>query len=155
MTWLIDQLIWQLTVISVIFHLFFPQIRSFEEGVASGLLKMDDFSAAEYMAVIDRTLGNLILWAQGHCYAQTVFTLLYLHRPQDVRDNFIRTHCWAIVALTENIRQAMLDGYVIEEEDFQVRLWIALVQLSIDCLNCLNLFRLIDWSIACLIDWLV
>ncbi|OQV15495.1 N-alpha-acetyltransferase 35, NatC auxiliary subunit [Hypsibius exemplaris] len=96
------------------------KIKSFEEGMERGSLKMDNFLAVEYLAVMERSLANLILWIEGHCLAQTVFTMLYLHKPQQVPDELIRTYCWSLLALCEYVRQIMLDGYVVEEEDFQV-----------------------------------
>jgi Mak10 subunit, NatC N(alpha)-terminal acetyltransferase len=96
------------------------QIKSFEEGVECGAVKMKDFSAAEYLGLIDRSLSNFILWIQGHCLAQTLFTLVYLHQPQKLEDDLLKAYCWCLLALTEHVRQIMIDGCVIEEEDFQV-----------------------------------
>ena len=75
----------------------------------------------EYLAIIDRSLSNFVLWMQGHCVAQTVFTLVYLHRPQGIQDEMMKSYCQTLLALTEAVRTIMVSGCVFEEEDFQVR----------------------------------
>ncbi|GAV07671.1 hypothetical protein RvY_17485 [Ramazzottius varieornatus] len=96
------------------------KVTSFQHGVDSKWLKLSGFSVEEYLAVIDRSLSNFVLWMQGHCVAQTVFTFVYLHRPQDIQDELMKSYCQTLLALTEAVRTIMVNGSVFEEEDFQV-----------------------------------
>lgn len=98
----------------------FFQIKSWEDGLEHGSLKLSGYTSTEYLAVIDRSLPFFILWMQGHCIAQTVFTMLYLHKPLQIQDDLMSTYCVALLELIEHVRQIMLDGGVVEEEDFQV-----------------------------------
>ncbi|XP_055348323.1 N-alpha-acetyltransferase 35, NatC auxiliary subunit-like [Paramacrobiotus metropolitanus] len=108
------------------------KIKSFEDGVVKGLMKLEGFSSSDYLAVMDRSLPFVIMWMQGHCVAQTVFTLLYLHKPEALRDELMHAYCVTLLELIDHVRQIMLDGGVVEEEDFQVMSPISIPNLFND-----------------------
>jgi N-alpha-acetyltransferase 35, NatC auxiliary subunit len=71
------------------------------------------------MSIVDNTLRNLFTWIDGGSLAQTLFTNLYLHQPNSIVDNYIKTFSIGILKITELIRNIILSAGTYEEEDFQ------------------------------------
>ncbi|XP_072402055.1 N-alpha-acetyltransferase 35, NatC auxiliary subunit-like isoform X2 [Diabrotica undecimpunctata] len=95
------------------------KIISFDQAVQDKMLKLDEFSNAELIGIIDSTLACLVSWLEGHSLAQTLFINLYLHKPYMIEDRPLRVFCLAIYKLLEEIKDLVHNGMVYEEEDFQ------------------------------------
>jgi hypothetical protein len=96
------------------------KIKSLQQAIDDKLLKLDDFSFEERLAIIDNTLCNLITWLDGASLAQTLFTNLYLHDPNLVQDNYVKCFSIAILKITDLMRNKIIAAGVFEEEDFQL-----------------------------------
>ncbi|CAH1256461.1 unnamed protein product [Diabrotica balteata] len=95
------------------------KIISFDQAVQDKILKLDGFSNAELIGIIDSTFACLVSWLEGHSLAQTLFINLYLHKPYMIEDRPLRVFCLAIYKLLEEIKDLVHNGMVYEEEDFQ------------------------------------
>uniref|UniRef100_A0A6P7H787 Protein MAK10 homolog n=1 Tax=Diabrotica virgifera virgifera TaxID=50390 RepID=A0A6P7H787_DIAVI len=95
------------------------KIISFDQAVQDKMLKLDGFSNAELIGIIDSTFACLVSWLEGHSLAQTLFINLYLHKPYMIEDRALRVFCLATYKLLEEIKDLVHNGMVYEEEDFQ------------------------------------
>lgn len=95
------------------------QILPFEERVEKNLIKVDNFTTEELIAIIDSTYSCLVAWLEGHSLAQTVLINLYLHNPKLVVDKTLKSFCIVILKIVENINKIIMQAQVFEEEDFQ------------------------------------
>lgn len=66
-----------------------------------GSLKLDNFTNAELLGIIDATLACIVSWLEGHSLAQTVFINLYLHRPYLIEDRTLKAFCIAVYKLLQ------------------------------------------------------
>jgi hypothetical protein len=95
------------------------KIKSFQQAIDDSLIKCDQFTLEEKMAIVDATLSNLITWLDGASLAQTLFTNLYLHDPSQIKDEYLRVFSVAILKITDSMRNKILAADCYEEEDFQ------------------------------------
>mgnify|MGYP002649327092 CR=1 FL=1 len=95
------------------------KVLPFEELVARGRLKVDGFTPAELIGILDETFSCLVTWLDGHSLAQTVFTNLYLHNPALVADRSLRAFALVTLKLVETIKEFVHQAAVYEDEDFQ------------------------------------
>ena len=91
------------------------KIRSFKQAVDDKLIKLDDFTMEEKLAIVDNTYCNLVTWLEGASLAQTLFTNLYLHDPSLVEDSFIKCFSIAILRITDLMRNKIVIASVFEE----------------------------------------
>lgn len=92
---------------------------TFTQAVDSGAIKLDNFTPAEIIGIIDSTYACIVSWLEGHSLAQTVFTNLYLHQPVQILDKPLKTFCYAVYKIIEIIKDCINKALVFEEEDFQ------------------------------------
>lgn len=92
---------------------------TFTQAVDSGTIKVDNFTSAEIIGIIDSTYACIVSWLEGHSLAQTVFTNLYLHQPAQILDKPLKTFCYAVYKIIEIIKDCINKALVFEEEDFQ------------------------------------
>ncbi|CAF0739540.1 unnamed protein product [Didymodactylos carnosus] len=82
-------------------------------------LKIENFSNLELVYIFDQLLSSFHMWLDGHSLALTVFTCLYLHEPDMIKDNVLRTMTIAYLKLIDYIRERIiLKAGIYEEEDF-------------------------------------
>ncbi|XP_014213220.1 N-alpha-acetyltransferase 35, NatC auxiliary subunit [Copidosoma floridanum] len=92
---------------------------TFSQAATTGVIKLDGLTPAEIIGIIDSTYACIVSWLEGHSLAQTVFTNLYLHQPDQIMDKTLKTFCYAVYKIIEEIRECILKASVYEEEDFQ------------------------------------
>lgn len=92
---------------------------TFAQAAESGVIKLDDLTPSEIIGIIDSTFACIVSWLEGHSLAQTVFTNLYLHQPDQIVDKTLKTFCYAVYKIIEEIRDCIIKASVYEEEDFQ------------------------------------
>lgn len=92
---------------------------NFDQAVKANRLKLNNFTMAEQIGIIDATLACLVTWLEGHSLAQTVFTNLYLHKPHLIQDRCIKAFSICIMKLVDIVREFINRAAVFEEEDFQ------------------------------------
>ena len=92
---------------------------TFEEAAKAGVIKLDGLTASEIIGIIDSTYSCIVSWLEGHNLAQTVFTNLYLHEPEQIVDKTLKVFCYAIYEIIVEIRECIFRAGVFEEEDFQ------------------------------------
>lgn len=80
------------------------KVKSFDQAVEEGTLKLGNFSMEELIGIIDTTLSCIVSWLEGHSLAQTVFTNLYLHKPYVIEDRTLKAFCIAVYKLLEVIK---------------------------------------------------
>lgn len=95
------------------------KIKSFDQAIKDNLVKIDDFTLEEKMAIVDNTFCNLVTWLDGTSLAQTLFTNLYFHDPNQVKDAYIQYFSIAMLKIVDSMRSKILAASVFEEEDFQ------------------------------------
>lgn len=96
------------------------KVLPFEEMVENGLIKVDAFTAAELIGIIDDTFACLVTWLDGHSLAQTVFINLYLHSPTNlIVDRSLKAFAVITLKLVDAINDFVNQASVYEEEDFQ------------------------------------
>jgi len=61
----------------------------------------------ELIGIIDTTICCLVTWLEGHSLAQTVFTNLYLHRPSDVLDKYLKAFSICILKQVDLIEECV------------------------------------------------
>ncbi|OXU25008.1 hypothetical protein TSAR_013448 [Trichomalopsis sarcophagae] len=92
---------------------------TFAQAASTGVIKLDGLTPAEIIGIIDSTYACIVSWLEGHSLAQTVFTNLYLHQPDQIIDKTLQTFCYAVYKIIEEIRECIVKASVYEEEDFQ------------------------------------
>lgn len=92
---------------------------TFETAVASGQLKLDDFTNQELIGIMDSMLGCFVSWLEGHSLAQTVYTCLYMHDVNAIRDTSLKAFCFGLNNTMKVVKETILAAAVYEEEDFQ------------------------------------
>ena len=95
------------------------EILQFKEAVASGKLKVKDFSAKELLGIIDELIACFVTWLDGHSLIQTVFICLYTHDTNLIDDPVLRAVCISVLKLVDVVRNIVSKARVYEEEDFQ------------------------------------
>ncbi|KAG2466283.1 NAA35 acetyltransferase, partial [Polypterus senegalus] len=60
-----------------------------------------------------------ITWLEGHSLAQTVFTCLYVHNPDEIEDPAMKAFALGILKICDIAREKVNKAAVFEEEDFQ------------------------------------
>lgn len=65
----------------------------------------------------------LVSWLDGHSLAQTLFTCLYLHQPNQIEDKYLQSFSIAMLKLVNIIRKFVTGARVYEEEDFQPNIY--------------------------------
>lgn len=94
-------------------------VLDFEEQVKNNMIKLNDFTCAERIGIIDMTLACIVSWLEGHSLAQTVFINLYLHKPYLIEDKVMRVFHLAIYKMIDIMKEYIHRAMVFEEEDFQ------------------------------------
>ena len=94
-------------------------ILQFKEAVASGNLKVKDFTAKELLGIIDELLACFVTWLDGHSLIQTIFICLYTHDINLIDDPILRAVCISVLKLVDVVRNIVGRAKVYEEEDFQ------------------------------------
>lgn len=79
------------------------------------LLKTDDFTIEEKLAIVDITLRNLVTWLDGSSLAQTLFTNLYLHEPNILQDLYMKNFTIAILKIVDRMRNKISTSGTFEE----------------------------------------
>ncbi|XP_058810914.1 N-alpha-acetyltransferase 35, NatC auxiliary subunit [Phymastichus coffea] len=92
---------------------------TFSQAADNGIIKLDGLTPSEIIGIIDSTYACIVSWLEGHSLAQTVFTNLYLHQPDQIIDKTLKTFCYAVYKIIEEIRECIIKASVYEEEDFQ------------------------------------
>lgn len=95
------------------------KIKSFKQAIENNLVKVDNITFEDKIAIVDNTLSNLVTWLDGASLAQSLFSNLYLHDPSLIEDNYIKTFSIAILKITDWMRNKITSASVYEEEDFQ------------------------------------
>lgn len=95
------------------------KVMNFDQAVKSEKLRLKELKMTEHIGIIDATLSCLVTWLEGHSLAQTVFTNLYLHKPNLIEDRVIKAFSICILKLVDIIREFINKAGVFEEEDFQ------------------------------------
>ncbi|XP_055956276.1 N-alpha-acetyltransferase 35, NatC auxiliary subunit [Patella vulgata] len=95
------------------------KVLTFEQAVEAGQLKVNNFTAAELIGVMDATMACLVTWLEGHSLAQTVFTNLFLHNPYIIEDRTLKAFSICMLKIVDVIRERVNRASVFEEEDFQ------------------------------------
>lgn len=94
-------------------------VYGFDEAVKRDILKINCLTYEEKIGIIDDTTCCLVSWLEGHSLAQTVLTNLYLHCPDKIEDNFLRSFSLCILKVVELSREFIVKAEAFEEEDFQ------------------------------------
>lgn len=95
------------------------KVLPFDEMVEKGMIKVDGFTTAELIGIIDDTFACLVTWLDGHSLAQTVFINLYLHSPSLIVDRSLKAFAVVTLKLVDIINDFVHQASVYEEEDFQ------------------------------------
>lgn len=95
------------------------KILNLEQSVRCGLVKINNFEDNELIGIIDDTYACLVTWLEGNSLAQTVMTNLYLHEPDRVEDRYLRVFSYAMLKITDILKDIVITKYCFEEEDFQ------------------------------------
>lgn len=95
------------------------KIKSFSQAVQDNLIKLDNFTQEEKLAIVDNTLCNLTTWLDGASLAQTLFTNIYFHEPELIEDSYMKYFTIAMLKIVDWMRGKILTAAVFEEEDFQ------------------------------------
>eukprot|EP00898_Chlorokybus_atmophyticus_P008315 jgi/Chlat1/8485/Chrsp80S07932 len=91
---------------------------SIDEALAASVAPVD-LSIAQTIDVMDELLSCEATWHQGHSLAQTVYTCLYMHRPELTSPNlYLHAYCCAVRTACNTVCAAMNRARVHEEEDF-------------------------------------
>ena len=91
------------------------KIKSLQQAIDEKLIKIDDFTMEEKLAIVDQTYCNLVTWLDGASLAQTLFTNLYLHDPNLVLDSYVKCFSFAILRITDFMRNKIMTASVFEE----------------------------------------
>ncbi|KAK9803567.1 hypothetical protein WJX72_000681 [[Myrmecia] bisecta] len=88
--------------------------KSAEELIAEGAAPVD-LTSGQLLAVMDQLMALEAMWHTGHSLAQTVFTSLYMLRPERLTNNFLLSaFCAALRANCSAVRDMVLAGCVCE-----------------------------------------
>ncbi|VDP84268.1 unnamed protein product [Echinostoma caproni] len=95
------------------------RVVSTTEAVATNTLPLDPFSDRfELIGVMDELLAATTNWLTGDSLAQSVFTCMYMHCTQLIRDPYLRSFCELLRRVINQIRQIIVSSSVFDEEDF-------------------------------------
>ncbi|KAI2798985.1 N-alpha-acetyltransferase 35 NatC auxiliary subunit [Blomia tropicalis] len=95
------------------------KIFSFDEMIDMETIKIDSFTPAELIGIIDDTFSCMVTWFDGHSLAQTVFINLYLHNPNRITCKRLKSFAIVILKIVDMINDFVQQALVYEEEDFQ------------------------------------
>lgn len=94
-------------------------ILSTTEAVCTNVLPLDPFSDHRILiGVMDELLAATTNWLTGDSLAQSVFTCMYMHCTQLVRDPHLRAFCELLRRVIFQTRQIILVAGIFDEEDF-------------------------------------
>ena len=93
--------------------------RTLEEALVNGILQSDGHSPEELIGIMDEVLACIATWLEGHTLAQTVFTCMYLHDIDKVKNIYLKSFLLAIVKTVEYMRACICQGRVFAEDDQQ------------------------------------
>jgi hypothetical protein len=79
------------------------------------LIKTDNLTSEEKLAIVDNTLCNLTTWLDGASLAQTLFTNLYFHDPNVLTDAYTKYFSIAMLKIVDSMRNKILTAAVFEE----------------------------------------
>lgn len=96
------------------------KILTLEQSVRSGTVKVKDLDYDELIGIIDDTYAGLATWLDGHPFALTFTTNLYLHEPELIEDQCLKTFTLASLKLAHFIDRVISLVFCIEEEDFNL-----------------------------------
>jgi len=96
------------------------EILSFKESCERGVIKLNDFTPEELILMMDHCHACLLSWLDGQSLAQTVFTFLYLHEPENIQNRCLKAFCYGVLKLCHMIMEKIRGAGVYEEEDFQM-----------------------------------
>ncbi|TPP67875.1 N-alpha-acetyltransferase 35 NatC auxiliary subunit, partial [Fasciola gigantica] len=89
------------------------------EAVCTNALPLDPFdNRCDLVGVMDELLAATTNWLTGDSLAQSVFTCMYMHCTQLVRDPYLRVFCELLRRVIFQMRQIILAAGVFDEEDF-------------------------------------
>lgn len=92
---------------------YFPTEECFESGLVD--LNPDPETVA---AIMDRIMAMELTWQSGCALAQTVFTCLYMHRPELIQHPALKAYCECVLKTCSVVKRAVSRAEVFEEEDF-------------------------------------
>lgn len=95
------------------------KVYDFDEALKANIIKDDNLEKDELIGIFDSTYACIVTWLEGHSLAQTVFTNLYLHNPDAIKDKTLKSFCTTILKIVDLIRDRINKANVFEEEDFQ------------------------------------
>lgn len=95
------------------------KIKSVNQAIEENLIKIDDLTPEEKIAIVDNTLCHLTTWLDGASLAQTLFTNLYFHDPSVIKDAYMKQFTIAMLKIVDSMRNKIQAAAVFEEEDFQ------------------------------------
>lgn len=82
---------------------------------------VDKLTPETVLPVVDRLLQLQASWHQGSSLAQTVYACLYMMEPDRFMDNvYLYGFCQGLGATCLTVKSLVMQGYVCEEEDFNV-----------------------------------
>ena len=81
---------------------------TFETAVEGGQLELISIAYNELIGIMDGIYSCLVSWLEGHSLAQTVFTCLYMHKPNLIEDRTLKSFCCAMHKLTQIIQKFII-----------------------------------------------
>eukprot|EP00088_Acartia_fossae_P044709 TRINITY_DN4761_c0_g1_i1.p1 TRINITY_DN4761_c0_g1~~TRINITY_DN4761_c0_g1_i1.p1 ORF type:complete len:760 (+),score=180.75 TRINITY_DN4761_c0_g1_i1:119-2281(+) len=96
---------------------------TFDTAAKCGHLPLADITPEQFIGIMDESLTALVVWLEGHSLVQTVFTNLYTHKPDLIRDEPMQCFTTAYLRIVEVVRKIILEAGVSEEEDHQPTLY--------------------------------
>lgn len=92
---------------------------TYETALASGKLKLDNFTIPEIIGIMDSMLACTVSWLEGHSLPQTIYTCLYMHNINAIEDQSLKAFFFGMNNVMRIVKDIILAAAVYEEEDFQ------------------------------------
>eukprot|EP00281_Chroomonas_sp_CCMP1168_P015280 CAMPEP_0206213614 /NCGR_PEP_ID=MMETSP0047_2-20121206/1217_1 /ASSEMBLY_ACC=CAM_ASM_000192 /TAXON_ID=195065 /ORGANISM="Chroomonas mesostigmatica_cf, Strain CCMP1168" /LENGTH=757 /DNA_ID=CAMNT_0053635777 /DNA_START=358 /DNA_END=2631 /DNA_ORIENTATION=+ len=93
------------------------EVKPADECFEAGLVDLCP-DAETTVAVMDRIMARELTWQSGCALAQTVFTCLYMHRPEEIKHSPLRAYCQCVLKTCSAVKRSVARAEVFEEEDF-------------------------------------
>lgn len=97
-----------------------PPTKTVHQMIGDGMAPLE-LSSGQLLAVIDHLMCLEATWHTGASAAQTIYASLYMLAPDRTADNVVLSaYCKALEGTSREIRNAVYNGCVCDEEDFNV-----------------------------------
>jgi len=96
------------------------EIYTFKERIEQKSIKLDNFSPEELIVLMDHSHACFLSWLDGQSLAQSLFTCLYLHNPNEIKNKCLQTWSYAMLKLCRLVKDIIIMAHVVEDEDFQM-----------------------------------